>query len=778
MNKANVWLIWIVLVALSLPGVVHAQNWNNQPATKKARSEASALEYQGQVYVFNGFGPRIRIEPSIERFNPSNGQWSVIGNTSVAQGTAVTHNGLVRVGANAWIIGGRIGTHPGPVTSNVWIYNLNSGRFSAGPPLPVPSAGGGAAVVNNRIHWFGGLDPQANCDVNNHYVLNLANQAAGWQDISSVAAMPSPRNHFATVELGGKIYAIGGQFGHDNCAGPNGVDTNLVHVFNPQNNQWSRLANMPSVQSHTEPSTFAHNGQIYVVGGERGGNMILRYSPGANRWDTIGELPQRLLAPVARIFGDQFYVAGGGAPGTSTPTTVVQRANFNGSGFVEGSVTTGSSTPVTPVASPTPTPMPTAPTPTPATPPPAPFSGTAVVLAVEAENFDNRQSTASHQWVSSSFSGAVGSQSMVTSPDSGARTENNGPSLSYLLNFEQSGTYYVWIRGLGDAGFSGQSNSVHAGINGSQAASANNIDGFPPTWTWSNARRDGNRATLNIPSPGVHSISLHMREDGLAIDRIVLANDPAYRPSGGGPAAFEGTGDDGTNTITNTSSDSGSSLSIDGNRISWPNDGWYQVLDSTTFVAICNGGDSCTVEPGVYLVINHGNGERFENVRVGNVAEASSNNSNASDANTLTASDNPDFRLEGNTIQFIGSGWHQVQTANGASTLCAGESTCTVSPGRYIIINHSDDRRYENVQIPASLGDGVSDNGGSSVTASPVTVTGNRISWPPGDYYQVQDASTFVTICEDRPFCDVPPGRYNVINLTSETRFEDIVVNE
>ena len=120
--------------------------------------------------------------------------------------------------------------------------------------------------------------------------------------------MPSPRNHFATVELGGKIYAIGGQFGHDNCAGPNGVDTNLVHVFNPQNNQWSRLANMPSVQSHTEPSTFAHNGQIYVVGGERGGNMILRYSPGANRWDTIGELPQRLLAPVARIFGDQFYV--------------------------------------------------------------------------------------------------------------------------------------------------------------------------------------------------------------------------------------------------------------------------------------------------------------------------------------------------------------------------------------------------------------------------------------------------------------------------------------
>jgi len=415
---------------------------------------------------------------------------------------------------------------------------------------------------------------------------------------------------------------------------------------------------------------------------------------------------------------------------------------------------------------------------TPATPQPAPFSGTAVLLAVEAENFDDRQSTASHQWVSSSLSGAVGSQSMLASPDSGERTENNGPTLSYLLNFEQSGTYYVWIRGLGDAGFGGQSNSVHAGINGSQAATANNIDGFPPTWTWSNARRDGNRATLNIPSPGIHSISLHMREDGLAIDRLVLANDPSYRPSGGGPEAFEGTGDDGTNTITNTSSDSGSSLSIEGNRISWPNDGWYQVLDGETFVAICNGGDSCTVEPGVYLVVNHSSGERFENVRVpGTGAESTSQQSAAADASNTTApltSDNPDFRIDGNTIRFSGGDWYQVQSANGASNLCSGEATCSVSDGRYIIINHSDGRRYEDVQVPARSGDANS----SAESVSPVTVTGNRISWPAGDYYQVQDASTFVTLCENRPFCDVPPGRYNVINLTSQTRFEDIVVTE
>ena len=75
MNKAIVLLIRIALVSSILSGLLHAQDWEDQPPTKQARSEASAITYQGQVYVFNGFAPRIRIEPTIERFNPANGQW-------------------------------------------------------------------------------------------------------------------------------------------------------------------------------------------------------------------------------------------------------------------------------------------------------------------------------------------------------------------------------------------------------------------------------------------------------------------------------------------------------------------------------------------------------------------------------------------------------------------------------------------------------------------------------------------------------------------------------
>lgn len=173
-----------------------AQTSTSLPATVKARSEASVAEYRDDLYVFNGFGPKVKIENTIEKFDVATRRWSVIGTTSVEQGTAVTHNGLVRNGKDVWLIGGRVGDHPGPVTNKVWIYNLDSQAWRRGPDLPFPSAGGGAALVNNRIHWFGGLDPKAQCDVDRHFVHDLGEPTAGWQNITSVARMPNARTHF------------------------------------------------------------------------------------------------------------------------------------------------------------------------------------------------------------------------------------------------------------------------------------------------------------------------------------------------------------------------------------------------------------------------------------------------------------------------------------------------------------------------------------------------------------------------------------------------------
>ena len=55
---------------------------------------------------------------------------------------------------------------------------------------------------------------------------------------------------------------------------------------------------------------------------------------------------------------------------------------------------------------------------------------------------------------------------------------------------------------------------------------------------------------------------------------------------------------------------------VTGNTISWTDEGWHQVQDQSTYESLCQGGQQCWVPEGVYIVINHSTGERFENIPV------------------------------------------------------------------------------------------------------------------------------------------------------------------
>ena len=323
------WLLNSLACAAVASGVFAAPSadaqWANLDSIDDARFESSSFQYENDLYVFNGFGPGIDLEANMNRYNADTLTWDNLGTTNVL-GTSVTHNGVVNVGSDVWVVGGREGDHPGGVVDRVWIYNVENNSWRNGPSLPVPVAAGGAALVNNKIHWIGGLDPQASCDVPHHFVYDLGNTGAGWQEITNAAAMPVPRNHFATAVLNGEIYTIGGQFGHDSCSTPgsNTQDTDLVHAYNPVSMQWTQKASLPHVNSHIEPGTFVHAGAIYVVGGESEGGFVVRYNPSADEWDTVIALPENLIAPAARVVDGKLVVASGGAPSGSNPVATVR----------------------------------------------------------------------------------------------------------------------------------------------------------------------------------------------------------------------------------------------------------------------------------------------------------------------------------------------------------------------------------------------------------------------------------------------------------------------
>lgn len=205
--------------------------------------------------------------------------------------------------------------------------------------------------------------------------------------------------------------------------------------------------------------------------------------------------------------------------------------------------------------------------------------------------------------------------------------------------------------------------------------------------------------------------------------------------------------------------------SVSGNIISWPDNGWYQVQNASTFESLCEGGRECNVPEGTYIVINHTLGERFENVQV--IGASSGEMSPDNSANTVS--------VDGNVISWPDDGWYQVQNATSFQTVCEGGRSCTVANGTYIVINHDTGARFENISVPAQS-DNDSPTTVDTASGSTIVVSGNTISWPSGDWYQVQNASTFDALCEGGISCDVPGGTYNVINLTTGQRFESIVV--
>lgn len=285
--------------------------WNDLAESSIKRLESQSAIVNNKLYVVAGFESGLQISNETEIYNPESNTWAL----GAPMPVAVTHMGIAVAENDIWILAGFVGNHPGYATDKVQIYNTITNTWRQGPSLPYSRGSGTATYNNNKIHFFGGLKPDRKTDVGEHFVIDLENQNIGWQ---AVAPMPKPRNHLSSVAIDGIVYAIGGQYGHDN-----GVDDQkFLHAYNPYTDSWTRKADLPTDRSHFEPGTIVHNGKIIIVGG-RNGNFffddITQYDPLTNTWSELCEMENALLAPVAKVIGDKLIVSNGGVNGTSIP---------------------------------------------------------------------------------------------------------------------------------------------------------------------------------------------------------------------------------------------------------------------------------------------------------------------------------------------------------------------------------------------------------------------------------------------------------------------------
>jgi len=186
--------------------------------------------------------------------------------------------------------------------------------------------------------------------------------------------------------------------------------------------------------------------------------------------------------------------------------------------------------------------------------------GTQNLVVIEAENFDANVPQGGKSWVFSSRPGGVGPISgagyMQPLPESGAAINEPGhltqsPRLDYCVNFPVSGRWYVWLRG-NDIATGG--NSVHVGVDNTDSADLNdnrignsggatgwgNPAGATSPWQWTRDADVNTRiAWVDVPTAGLHTFNIWMREDSVVVDKLLLTTDAAFVISpntGVGPA--------------------------------------------------------------------------------------------------------------------------------------------------------------------------------------------------------------------------------------------------
>jgi hypothetical protein len=312
--------------------------WIRKADGFKTRSEVVGVVYKSKLYTFLGFSNYdLQTEPTSEVYDPATNTWKLLA--SIPASASMTHQGVALVDSTVWHIGGRVGQNPGPLSGNIWIYNINTNAWYRGPQIKDPATGnpllwggGGAVLLGRTLHLIGGFIINACNNDQSSYHLTLdvdswladTTKPAQWLNI--LAPLPVKRNHFSTITLGGKIYAIGGQFGHD-CNG--GLDKQYAHVYNPPTDTWTQLPLLPAPRSHIEGSTFAIDGKIFIAAGQGNNgastNKVTLFDPqgnnGTGTWkdDSSLTLPKSYEGVSAKVINNTFIYSHGGE-GSSSET--------------------------------------------------------------------------------------------------------------------------------------------------------------------------------------------------------------------------------------------------------------------------------------------------------------------------------------------------------------------------------------------------------------------------------------------------------------------------
>ncbi|NKX51181.1 hypothetical protein HER39_11525, partial [Arthrobacter deserti] len=293
------------------PATAWPTSWSTGRPAPAACFATAATTLGGIIYRFGGFDSRFRVLRSYTSYNPATNTWTNLG--TMPAGMAESHQGITTDGRYIYLAGGFAGgintsVEPTQTVSNrVYRFDPLANTFVQIAALPQGRGAGALDFLNGKLHYISGNPADRVTNVGDHFVYDLA--AKTW---SVAAPLPNPKDHMSTAVLGGKIYIVGGEHGHDELHQQQAD----CHVYDPATNTWSQIGSLPGAKSHIEAGTFVSDGRIIMAGGQvdnfQPTAQVVAYDPVLNRWTTLPSLPAPRQGAIIQRVGNRIVIALGG----------------------------------------------------------------------------------------------------------------------------------------------------------------------------------------------------------------------------------------------------------------------------------------------------------------------------------------------------------------------------------------------------------------------------------------------------------------------------------
>ncbi len=286
-------------IALAPPGM---GQWSTRAQLVEPNSEMAVAQLDGKIYVVGGYPASRVTQATVQVYDPVADRWE----RTTPLPAPINHTTAVSANGKLYMLGGQTDSGGGGNFSDrVFEYDPATREWRERARMPTARGGGVAVVLDSRIYVAGSRPPRGA-----DFAVYIP-EADQWRTLPD---LPTQRNHLTGGALGGRIYIVGGRFE----GGANSPQSDVVEIFDPVTNAWSRGAPMPRPRGGI--NAVEAYGCLHVFGGE--GNSERPdgvypdhdvYNPITNTWMRLGQLPIAVHGVTGAAFlNGLIYLPGGG----------------------------------------------------------------------------------------------------------------------------------------------------------------------------------------------------------------------------------------------------------------------------------------------------------------------------------------------------------------------------------------------------------------------------------------------------------------------------------